>query len=102
MSKNVPLWQELMLNPSASTTVDTMTKLIESVFDTLSSDGTKKIDLRNLDSKNVNAELLACVLRATFRCKNEIKGWDEAIWVAKAACASQGIDYKDALFGLMK
>lgn len=97
-----PLWQQLMLDITASTDVETMAKLVNSVFETLCSEGINGVDLRNLDSKNVRAEHLACVLRATFRYKNEIPGWSEAIWVAKAACVREGVDYKDALFGLMK
>lgn len=62
--------------------------------------GAGSVDLSNLNSDKINGMHLAVVLRATAEKKSEVKGWIEALEVAKKALDNQKINPEEALIGL--
>ena len=93
-------WQQYIANPSASGDVDALSETAQSVFETLAKYGPTGIALVNLDPTTIHGEHLATVLRATFKWRGQVPGWNESLTVAAKALTRAGINPTDALFGL--
>jgi hypothetical protein len=93
-------WQRYLSNPAASGDVDALSETARSVFETLAKYGPTGVGLVNLDPTRTHGEHLATVLRATFKWRSQVPGWNEALSVAAEALKGAGINPTDALFGL--
>jgi hypothetical protein len=94
-------WKRLVLNPNASSDVDSLTETAESAMDCITEFGPKALDLSGLAPECVNCEHLATLLRVTSTWQNEISGWHDALAVAKQACNLANTDPEDVLFGMI-
>jgi hypothetical protein len=73
---------------------------VSALFGALLRFGPQRVDLRDLPAARVNAMHLTAVLGATFYCRRDVIGWNEAVAVAREALIRDGIDPDDALAGL--
>lgn len=93
-------WQRNVLNPQARTDVDDLSDTVDAVYEGIGIFGPTFISLENLDPHHVQGEHLAATLRATFPWREEVRGWDNALMVARTALTNVGADPDDALYGL--
>jgi hypothetical protein len=97
----IPVWLQSVLNPQAPVDVDSISRTVEATFDALSNSGPSAIDVQGFDPNFVQGEHLAAVLRVTYRWRQHVLGWEQALAVAEAALRRQGVDARDALTGLI-
>ena len=95
-------WKRHLLNPHASSDVDTISETVEYAFEALSQFGPSAINLNGLTVNQVQGEHLAAVLRMTYPWRAETPGWIAALGIAKTALALVGVDYRSALIGLLE
>lgn len=95
------IWKLHVNDLNASTDVDTLSETIESVFEVMSRFGPSVLDLTEINPDSVSGEHLAAVLRLTYHNRADVKGWDNALEMAIEAMKATGIDYEDALIGLI-
>lgn len=96
-----PAWMRLVMNPQASADVDSISKTVEAVFEALSVADPSSLNLAGLNANCVQGEHLAAVLRATYKWRSVVPGWEQSLAVAEEALRLQGADAHDALFGLL-
>ena len=96
-----PVWKMNLNNPAADVDVDSISNTVESIFSFLEDNGPSAVDLRGLNAESVNGEHLATVLRITAFYRDDIKGWKEALGIARKALEFVEIDPEDALAGLI-
>ena len=94
-------WKRFVFDPNASTDVDSIAETVDSVFDMIGMYGASSINFGHLDSKSVNGEHLATVLRVTSSYRDQVQGWDEALGAAIESLTIAEVDYRDALAGLL-
>jgi hypothetical protein len=97
----VPKWLKAVGNPQEPVDVDSISKTVEATFQALEKSGPTGIDLQGLVPDGVQGEHLVAVLRVTFRWRQQVPGWQQALAVAEAALTKQGLDARDALTGLI-
>ncbi|MES2046791.1 MAG: hypothetical protein V4447_00205 [Pseudomonadota bacterium] len=95
------IWKQHVSDVTASTDVDTLSETIENVFELMSRFGPSAISLTDITANRLNGEHLAAVLRLTFHYRSEVAGWDNALNMAIEVMKETGIDYEDALTGLV-
>ena len=94
-------WQKYVFDPHAPTDVDSLTETVEAALDRLAAYGLDGMNFHGMDPNNVQGEHLAAVLRATSTWKESLPGWRSALKVAELALVREGVDPKDALFGMI-
>jgi len=101
ISDSVGGWKKSLLDPGATTDVDSISETIDSVFAALTTFGPGAVDLSGVAIHTVNGEHLAAILRVTSSLQEFTPGWEHALEVAKAALTNAGADPADALFGMV-
>jgi hypothetical protein len=91
-------WKKFLFDYKAAELSQTTTAL----FRKLMNEGYASLDLSGLSADTVNGMHLAVILRATATKQREVKGWGEALDIAKPALIAQGVSWTDALAGLYK
>lgn len=94
-------WQKNLFNPELDHNAKDLIKTVKPLMAVLMKHGTQAINLENLMPEKVNGMHLAVILRSTAEKRNEVKGWAEALEVARQALTSQKIDPNEALIGLL-
>lgn len=94
-------WKKFVFDPKARTDVDAISETVSDLVDALDSTGLESLDLSGLNPAAVSGEHLAAVLRITYAGRAKVKGWGDAVRVAREALQSEGLDYKDVLHGLI-
>ena len=94
-------WTKHVLNPSASTDIDSLSETINAMFDCLNQCDPSVLYFGGFAARDVNGEHLAAALRASSSWRDEISGWDNALEVAAEALRLAGIAPEDALFGMV-
>jgi hypothetical protein len=88
-------WYNRIHDRSLGYSANDLTPTVRSVFADMARE--KSVDLSNLG--HVNPVHLAVVLRATFTQKDSVRGWDEAVVVARKTGIEDGLDPTDFLYG---
>jgi hypothetical protein len=101
-SRATKAWQRHVLNPAAPADVDAISETVAAVFDALAAYGPTGVSLLNLAAADVQGEHLAATLRASYRLRDKVPGWKDALIVADEALRRNGMDPDDALVGLKK
>jgi hypothetical protein len=94
-------WKAQLLNPQAEVSSSALTSTLRPVVQALLELGPGGVNLSSLPVESVNGVHLAVVLRATLKRKDFTPGWDDALRVARAALAREGIDETKVLSGLI-
>lgn len=94
-------WRQFVQDSDSSSDVDALTSTVEATLEFIATYGPRALDLRNLDSSEVQGEHLAALLRASSTWRNDVPGWVDAVDVAKEALRRAGVDEQDALFGMI-
>lgn len=93
-------WNKHVLNSNASSDVDNISETIDAVFEALSNHGAEHFDFTGMVPANVNPEHLAAALRVTSRYRNDVRGWDDGLSVARMSAMAKGVDPDDLLYGM--
>lgn len=99
--KLTAIWKHHVSDITASTDVDTLSETIESVFEFMSRFGSSAFNLTNITADRLNGEHLAAVLVLTFPHRAQVAGWENALKMTIEVMKATGVDYKDALTGLV-
>ncbi|MBE3025971.1 hypothetical protein [Janthinobacterium sp. GW458P] len=94
-------WKKGVLDPDAEVSANALTRTARPVFRAMLELGDWAVDLSGLDPKQVSAIHLAVILRATLRRKEKVKGWSDALRVARESLAQSGVDERKILSGLI-
>lgn len=94
------VWKSKVLDPNASSDVDALSETIDSVYELVSRWGPEAIEFQSLNG-SLNGEHLAAVLRITADFRGQISGWDTMLGRAVESLRLAGLDYNDALTGLI-
>jgi len=93
-------WRKGMFDLDLGSEPVELDQTVSALFRVLLRFGPTQVDLRDLPSTRVNAMHLTAVLGATYHCRDDVRGWREALTVAREALVREGIDPDDALGGL--
>jgi hypothetical protein len=93
-------WRVGLYDMEAGSGPAELDQTVSALFRVLLRFGPGRVDLRDLPTGRTNAMHLTAVLGATFYCRGEVRGWNEALDVARAELIREGIDPDDALAGL--
>ena len=88
-------------NRTASTCVENLTETATQILIEITEVSITGLDFSDFTLDQVNSEHLCVLLRTTYRWKDDIKGWNLALEVAKEALDRDGIDKEDALYGIL-
>lgn len=93
-------WEFYLYDVNASVDVDDISETVEAVLDAISQYGLGSLNFSGLNSKQVNGEHLAAMLRTTFTWRNQIEGWQQGMETASLALKRSGLDPDEVLLGL--
>lgn len=85
-------WRRHISNAGAPGDFEHISETFDGVFQLIEMGGPEYLNFGGLDSANINAEHLVTALRASFRWKSQIKGWREAVVVARRALILKNAD----------
>lgn len=94
-------YKEFVLDKNADTSVDGLMNTADAVLQFVETNDLEDFDFTGFQANHVNTEHLATLLRMTFRWSMKIKGWDEALIVARDAAVINGYDPDDILYGMI-
>lgn len=96
-------WRRHVLNIAAPVDFEHISETFDGVFQLIEMGGPEYLNMGGLDAAIVNAEHLVTALRASFRWKSQVSGWNEAVVVARRALTlANAEDIDRCLAGLEK
>lgn len=78
-------WKRHVLNPSAPVDFGHVAETFDSILALIEHSGPRSLDMTGLDPASVNGELLVSALRASFRWRDQVIGWSDAVTIARMA-----------------
>lgn len=95
-------WRQLIaLLESDDESVDFLTQIAEMALETIQMDGLSSVSMAGLQCQAVRPVPLATLLRTTYTWREVLKGWDEALELARRLLVARGDDPEDALYGMI-
>lgn len=102
LAQSLSRWKLHAYSSNSSDDVDAISETVQYIFETLEQLGAYAIDLSDVREDSIHPEHMAAVLRATYQCKSQVKGWTDALNCAKNAAMATGKNIQDIFFGLDK
>jgi hypothetical protein len=94
-------WRKNIQALNLATDFDSVFETFESVFRLVEAAGPRALDMTGFEPTNTNGEQLVAALRASYRWRDEVPGWDGALATARQALIMAKIDVDSCLEGLV-
>jgi len=98
---SIEKYKIFVVDKNADDSVDALTETASSLLDYLGTHRIEDIDFTGFKVNEVNPQHLCVILRLTYIWSSKIKGWDEALSVAKEASLKNNFEPSDILYGLL-
>lgn len=93
-------WRKNIQTLNLATDFDTVFETFEGVFKLIEAAGPRALDMTGFEPAKTNGEQLVAALRASYRWRNEVPGWEDALATARLALTMARIDVESCLEGL--
>ena len=91
-------WKKYILHPDAECDFEQLAHTFNSVSDLLEEAGPGALNMVSLSARPINSQHLVVALRASFRWRSEVPGWQEARDTAKRELQESGVENLKLVF----